>query len=156
MNCFVWNVRGLNKPLKQHAVYNRIKDNRARVVCLIETRVKHNQRRAILEKWFNGWKSFHNYVEADNGRIWVLWKDYLQLSLVCTTDQSITASFSADNYLLFLTAIYGRNTGSERKRLWKHLQGLHKLVADHSWILVGDFNVIASSFESSDFRVPLT
>ena len=40
MNILVWNVRGLNHPLKQKEVASRIRKLNISLVCLLETRVK--------------------------------------------------------------------------------------------------------------------
>ena len=40
MNIPVWNVRGLNHPLKQKKVASRIRKLNISLVCLLETRVK--------------------------------------------------------------------------------------------------------------------
>ena len=82
LKILVWNIRGLNKPLKQREVVGRINRLEASIVCLLETRVKQPKMQGILNKHFQGWKMLHNYVEASNGRIWFFWKDSLQVNLI--------------------------------------------------------------------------
>ena len=43
MNFIVWNVRGLNDPLKQKDIVGRIRSLNVQMVCLLETRVKENK-----------------------------------------------------------------------------------------------------------------
>ena len=49
-------------------------------------------------------------------------------------------------------AIYGRNDGGDRKRLWSHLISIYKIGMNEPWLLAGDFNIITSSSESSSFN----
>lgn len=41
MKLLTLNVRGINDPLKQKEVFNRIKDLDVDMFCVLETRVKH-------------------------------------------------------------------------------------------------------------------
>ena len=43
MNIGVWNVRGLNDPLKQKDIVGRLRRLQCNLVCLIETRVKESK-----------------------------------------------------------------------------------------------------------------
>ena len=70
MKIFIWNVRGLNDPLKQKEVVGRIRKLKINLVCSIETRVNENRMKAIINRHFQGWQMAHNYSEvAYNGRI---------------------------------------------------------------------------------------
>ena len=124
MKLLVWNIRGFNHPLKQKEVVSRIKRIKVYFVCLLETRVKKNKMKGIMDKWFHGWKVLHNYSYARNGRIWMLWKDDFQVSLIASNDQSITVNVEYDSKRFFFTAIYGCNEGMERRRLWSHLDSI--------------------------------
>ena len=82
MKILVWNVRGFNNPPKQMEVVGRIRRLNINVVCLLETRVRHNKMLKIFNNQFSSWKLHHNYNDAPNGRIWFLWRDNLQVDLV--------------------------------------------------------------------------
>ena len=74
MNVLIWNVRGLNDPVKQKEVVGKVKENKINLVCLLETIIKENKMKAVISRHFQGWQMFHNYSEgARNGRIWILW-----------------------------------------------------------------------------------
>ena len=77
MNILIWNVRGLNDPLKQKRVVDRIRSMKIMLVGLLETRVKEYNSQSIINKYFQGWKWAHNYSTAYNGRIWVLCVVYM-------------------------------------------------------------------------------
>ncbi|KAA3459649.1 reverse transcriptase [Gossypium australe] len=108
------------------------------IVCLLETRVKHSNAHGFLR----------TYGEAENGRIWIIWRNNVRLQLVAVTNQSITCSFQASSKQGYFTAIYGRNESRERCRLWEHLKDIQQGVGGNSWFLAGDFNVIADIKES--------
>ena len=67
MNILVWNVRGLNHPLKE--VVSRIRKLNISLVCLLETRVKMPKMQEIMGKMFSGSSCVHNYEYVRNGRI---------------------------------------------------------------------------------------
>ena len=75
----------------------------------------------IIDKWFSGCRCFQNYAHAVNGKIWMLWCDDFQVSLIYTTDQSVTASVKLDDHSFYFSAIYGCNDGVDKRRLWNHL-----------------------------------
>ena len=108
------------------------------LVCLLETRVKENKIKEIVNKQFQGWRLFHNYSKAYNGRIWLLWKGSVDVNLLDVTDQSITCKIHMDSHNFFFSAIYGSNDGIERRKLWDHLIFLHSSIYAEPWILTGD------------------
>ncbi|MBA0719092.1 hypothetical protein Golax_006798 [Gossypium laxum] len=105
--------------------------------------------RATASRVANLMKGFlRTYGEAENGRIWIIWRNNVRLQLVAVTDQSITCSFQASSKQGYFTAIYGRNESRERCRLWEHLKDIQQGVGANPWSLAGDFNVIADIKES--------
>ena len=76
------------------------------LVCLLETRVKENKMKEIVDKWFPNWSCLQNYSYAVNGRIWLLWKDAFQVSLSAATDQSIIVNIKFDSQSFFFTNIW--------------------------------------------------
>lgn len=40
MNVLVWNIRGINKPLKQKEVKKMVARLKVSIICLVETRVQ--------------------------------------------------------------------------------------------------------------------
>ena len=153
MTILVWNVRGLNDPLKQKGVVSRIRELKVNLACLIETRVKEQNMENIIRRHFVGWKVLSNYSnEASNGRIWFLWNSLFHVELVDYMDQCITCIVSQGTTKFLFSAIYGRNEGIDRRRLWSHLSSLKASNLQLPWMLAGDFNVIAHSSESSNFN----
>ena len=121
MNFIAWNVRGLNDPLKQRAIVDRVRSLKSSLVCLIETRVKENKKQPIVDKLFNGWSMLNNYSSAYNGRIWILWNQLLHVDLLTSTDPCITCTISYDSKQMVISAVYGSNDGMDRRNLWNQL-----------------------------------
>ena len=152
MKVLVWNVRGMNDPLKQKLVVDRIRNLKINVVCLLETRVKEHNMKAIHNRHFQGWSMAHNYTNnACNGRIWVLWRGPVQVDIVDTMEQCISCGVTFGMQKFYLSAVYGFNEGIDRRQLWSHLISLKGSFSQHPWLVAGDFNVIAQAFESSNF-----
>lgn len=127
---------------------SRIRKIKPSLVCLIETRVKEVNMPKIVNKWFPDWNICHNYPYACNGRIWLLWKDYLVISVVAVTDQCITVKVQTVLGCFFFSAVYGFNSNSERRTLWSHLLSLNDQVDVALWLLVSDYNIVADCTES--------
>ena len=120
MKCLIWNVKRLNDPLKQKVVA-RIKKLNINLVCLLETRVKQNKMTDIIQTRFPNWNVLHNYSEAYNGRIWILWTSAMTVNMLASSDQSITYCIEICLQNFFFSAIYGCNDGIDRRKLGMHL-----------------------------------
>ena len=152
MTILVWNVRGINDPLKQKSMVARIRQLKIQLVCLLETRVKENKSQQIIDRYFHGWNWINNYSSAYNGRIWLLWEDQIQVSQIDSTAQCITCSVTMEPSQFYLTVVYGYNEGTTRRRLWSKLSWLHGSLSQSPWMLAGDFNITADLSESSNFN----
>ena len=117
MTFLIWNVRGLNDHLKQKEVVNRIRNMKIQLVGLLETRVKEYNSQSIISKYFQGWKWAHNYSTAYNGRIWVLWKEQVEVETIASNAQSITCRVKMESNHFCLSFIYGFNDGMARRSL---------------------------------------
>ena len=104
----------------------------------------------IITRRFPCWNFLHNYFEAYNGRIWILWISAWQVSLLATSNQIISCSVEISSDKSLFNAIYGCNDGMDRRKLWSHLLTIHNYVQKEPWMLIGDFNVIADCNESSN------
>lgn len=82
----VWNVRGFNRPLKQHEVRKMIVAYGLNIICLLETRVQKENSSAILSRMLSGWRWFSNYSSHRLGRIWILYDHSITLLETLVTD----------------------------------------------------------------------
>ncbi|XP_039059914.1 uncharacterized protein LOC120203808 [Hibiscus syriacus] len=117
----------------------------AKLIKDLKTKKKEQISKA---KW--SWNVFTNYESAINGRIWLLWKKDIDLSLYLSTDQSITVKCLFNNIPFIITTIYGSNSGTSRRLLWQHLQDLDSRFGSLPWIMGCDFNTFMHYNESSD------
>ena len=121
------------------------------IICLLETRVKQKKMKEIVNRIFPCWNMFHNYSEAYNERIQILWIDIFKVNMLAVSDQSISCYVEISMKKFYFSAIYKYNDGLNRRILWSHLKKIHKSIQMEPWILAGDFNVIVKANDSSSF-----
>ena len=121
--------------------------------CLIETRVKENKAKRILEEVFPGWSSITNYDYSRRGRMWVIWCPTVRVTPCFQSAQLITCSVLLEGMVdeIFCSFVYGFNLEEERKELWKDLKSHQDspMIKKSPWIVQGDFNEILSGWEHS-------
>lgn len=117
MIVLVWNIRGLNSPLKQREVKSLVKRLKISIFCLVETRVKEGNAEVIQKCIAPSWGFIHNYSRHYNGRIWVCWNPNLvNICGVHVHAQSITCEISekVGPVSWIHSFVYGSNCGIER------------------------------------------
>ncbi|XP_039041212.1 uncharacterized protein LOC120179791 [Hibiscus syriacus] len=80
-------------------------------------------------------------------------KKNLQFSVLKVDDQTITIQGNLGDRNVYVSTVYGSNSGAIRKELWNQLSEVSTLVGNNIWIVGGDFNVTAEAVESSSFEV---
>ncbi|WMV08482.1 hypothetical protein MTR67_001867 [Solanum verrucosum] len=143
-----WNVRGLNQPLKQKELKLFLQKHKIDPLGCLETRVKQFKSQTILNKVAHGWNSKCNYLEAVNGRIWLLWRSTTQVKILETNEQFMQCYVENQSGSLkaYVTIVYARNTATERTPLWSALVRMGATITD-PWVLSGDINSVLSSFD---------
>ncbi|XP_019267297.1 PREDICTED: uncharacterized protein LOC109244631 [Nicotiana attenuata] len=96
MNGVVWNVRGMNKPFKQGKMCKYLKKFNIVFAALLETMMKEMNFAAGIARVAKGWTIANNYVEADNGRIWILWQQNHVNVTIIETNVQVIHCFLAD------------------------------------------------------------
>ena len=66
-------MSGMNKRYKQKEIKLLLQQNKTSLARLIETRFKEVNIKATLKAIAPGWRIIHNYKEAANGRIVIIW-----------------------------------------------------------------------------------
>ena len=133
MKWSVWNVRGMNKRYKQKEIRLLLQQNKATLAGLIETRVKETNSTAVLKAIAPGWKIIHNYKDAANGRIWLVWDDsWYDIKLLKSTAQMVHCQVSerSKGYQFNITVVYGYNTAEMRRSLWTELKMVAQSVSE--------------------------
>jgi exonuclease III len=106
----IWNVRGLNSPLRRQAVSQAISPSRAAVVCLQETKMAIISDRVVRECLGPAFDGFF-YLPADGTRGWILltWQSALvSVSNPHMTENAIIARITVgklDSW--WFTGVYG-------------------------------------------------
>lgn len=103
MNIAVWNVRDINDLSRQSDVISRVRKLHADIVCMLETHVKSHNAAKILSKNLYGSSFVHNYSETINGRVWILWKQELNVTSIDVDEQCVTVAVNGNNQEFYLT-----------------------------------------------------
>jgi exonuclease III len=74
MNWVIWNIRGLNHPLKQREVRKMVKWLDLSLICLVETRVRLENTHEVRESILPGWEFVFCCSDNGLGKIWLFWK----------------------------------------------------------------------------------
>ncbi|XP_074290911.1 uncharacterized protein LOC141617638 [Silene latifolia] len=136
----MWNVRGLNSDTKQRDVKWFLHHSEVILFGLLETRVKLGSLNKVAINICNGWSYTTNNNCHAGKRIWVLWKSqYLKVDIVERDDQYIHLKIkdTIDDYVFYVTFVYGFNRVGEREPLWNALQSWN---ITEPWVVLGDFN----------------
>ncbi|GKA46561.1 RNA-directed DNA polymerase, eukaryota, reverse transcriptase zinc-binding domain protein [Tanacetum coccineum] len=103
--------------------------------------------------------SFVNYIaqkpefldivakECDNGQF----EEVVDVMIILMSMQTILCLVETLNKKIrnFCNVVYAANTCTKRRQLWKDLITINRIVVDHPWIMLGDFNVILNTTEHS-------
>ncbi|KAK8631748.1 hypothetical protein V6N13_028528 [Hibiscus sabdariffa] len=65
--------------------------------------------RGFSDKWLPKWQGVHNYSETANGRLWVLWRNSIQFSVLDITDQCVIGVVKTGAEEFVLSAVYACN-----------------------------------------------
>jgi len=139
-----WNIRGLNRSLKQSEVRYMIEEHHLNLCAILESHVDvssvYNVCKSICKKW--SWTS-NGKMCTKGTRIIVGWNtDVVDLMVLSQSNQAmhVQVTYKLDKKSLFCSFIYADNNYIQRRVLWKDL-GIHSLfVRGRPWVMLGDFN----------------
>ncbi|GFY88190.1 hypothetical protein Acr_06g0001300 [Actinidia rufa] len=120
-----WNIRALNKPLKQNGILKYMRKNKVSIMGVLETTLSQHYLDGIARKKFKAWKVDNNFQLNPNGRTLVFWReDRVILEVIEKTEQVmhclVTCKISSKkNHLSF---IYAFNTVVGRRPLWDNIR----------------------------------
>ncbi|XP_074300965.1 uncharacterized protein LOC141632305 [Silene latifolia] len=143
-----WNIRGLNKLVKQIEVNKFLTQNKLDIIGILETRVKENKSQRILRNKFRGYSSFCNYSKHYNGRIWLVWNPSTTRVTVLQVHAQVLhchVHHLATGRAFHLSVVYGSNCPVKRVSLWDSLTAMAPQVGP--WVVMGDFNIVRYSHE---------
>lgn len=121
--------------------------------CLIETGVKENKVKKIMEKVFPDWSYITNHESNRLGRLWIVWSPRVRVTPVFQSAQLVTCSVLLEGLKeeFFCSFFYVYNLAEERKEMWRDLK-VHQdspILKNSPWIIQGGFNDILNGVEHS-------
>jgi len=112
--------------------------------CLLETKVKEGRADRIINYVFKDWSLLSNYEEHRLGRLWLVWRNNVRLTLLYKIAQLITCSVSVEgrHEEFFVSFVYASNFVVERKALWSDKRNHQDspMFKEKAWLICGDFN----------------
>lgn len=151
----VWNVRGVNNPAKRNAINNIISSSGRCVVCLQETKVQ-DMNPAVVRQCLGPAFDVFFCVPAIGTRGGVLLaakSACVQLTNPHTTANTVTAWVQfQDATGWWITGVYGPQEDNEKVAFIHELKDVRDLHAG-TWMIAGDFNLIADPSDKSNDRI---
>ncbi|KAJ0615171.1 putative Endonuclease/exonuclease/phosphatase superfamily [Helianthus annuus] len=139
-----WNIRGLNRPLKQSEVRQVVAENKLKVCAILESYVNVTKLGTICHKVFRNWNWTSNGGSCSRGtRIILGWdSNVVDLMVLAQTDQVIHTQMldKAVKKVFFCSFVYAENKYQDRRSLWESLRNHKSLCHDKPWVVMGDFN----------------
>ncbi|XP_043696737.1 uncharacterized protein LOC122647384, partial [Telopea speciosissima] len=139
----------MNASTKRLEIKKVCKDYQAKLVCLLETKVKVDNCAAVFDKFLLDWKYLHNGEAGNTIRIWLGWDpNVLDVEEIQKSKQFIHAKVSVigTSVSFLYTAVYALNNLVGQKVLWEDVGSLARAIAS-PWAVQGDFNVIRIQME---------
>jgi endonuclease/exonuclease/phosphatase family metal-dependent hydrolase len=139
-----WNVRGLNEGDKRLKVRNLLRQWKADIICLQETKLDFVSNSLVRSLWgchFVDWCYLAS--RGASGGILIMWNRRIVEKIDVYVGEFVVAcSFRsiADNFSWAFAGVYGPNLDSLRSSLWDELVGLSSWW-ELPWCIGGDFNV---------------
>ncbi|KAF5467563.1 hypothetical protein F2P56_017374 [Juglans regia] len=146
-----WNVRGLNEVEKRLRIRRLLREWKADIVCLQETKLKMISRRIIRSLWSNIYVDWVYLASSGaSGGVVIMWdrrvvekvEEYIGRYMVACSFKSVS-----DDFLWAFAGVYGPNLDVNRSILWDELAGVQSWW-DLPWCIGGDFNVVRFQSES--------
>jgi exonuclease III len=148
----VWNVRGLNAFKKRLRIRGLLKEWKADIVCLIETKMEFITREVVRSLWGGqhvDWM-YKGAVGASGGMLLMWDRRVVEKREECVGGYTLACSFKnvEDHFEWVFGGVYGPNGDVERRVLWEELAGLMS-VWEVPWCIGGDFNIVRFPSERS-------
>lgn len=147
-----WNIRGMNRPLKQMEVRQVICNNQIKVRGVLESHVDTSRLFGVCKNVFKSWDWCSNGTLCPKGTSIILGWDtsLVDVLLIDQTDQvmHIKIFFKLSNKTVFCSFIYAHNYYVNRRRLWFSLEKHKVFVKDCPWVIMGGFNSTLNNEDS--------
>lgn len=152
-----WNVRGLNTPARRDAVRDIVRDCKASIACLQETKLAIVDDALITSMLGPSFTA--NYLAlpaagSRGGMIMAVSDTFFKMSDFHTTHGSISATITmlAEGLVWTLSCVYGPQGEQEKQLFIDELRGL-KSVVKPRWLILGDFNLITKAADKNNQNI---
>ncbi|KAG6669188.1 hypothetical protein CIPAW_01G225900 [Carya illinoinensis] len=147
-----WNVRGLNEYNKRSRIKNLLREWRADIVCLQETKLKLVTQKIVRSVWHCPYVDWV-YLASNgaSGGILVMWDKRVMMKreeFIGEYTVAVSLKMVEDNFLWAFAGIYGPNVDNIRHQLWEEIARVHSWW-DLPWCIGGDFNITRFPSERS-------
>ncbi|PKI66401.1 hypothetical protein CRG98_013203 [Punica granatum] len=113
------------------------------IVAIVEPRISDVRADKVCRK-FREFEVIRVEAEGFSGGVWVLWRpNRLKLTILQRHRQAIHVRVEEGSRSWLFTTVYGSPNAAIRENLWGFLHSVAP-TGDDAWLLMGDFNVIAS------------
>ncbi|XP_022003373.1 uncharacterized protein LOC110900819 [Helianthus annuus] len=139
-----WNIRGLNRPIKQTEVRQAVKEFNLSLCAILESHVEVSNLSKVCKAIFRSWHWTSNGAQCNKGtRIIVGWNpNIFDVMVLSEFDQvmHLQLFFKQVKRMVFCSIIYAANYYVTRRELWNHLSMHKNFVRNEPWVILGDFN----------------
>ncbi|CAM8975881.1 unnamed protein product [Rhodiola kirilowii] len=144
MRTLCWNARGANNNGTIDFFKTILSTHNFSLCGILEPMTGHDNLSHFARKV--GFKNYLHGGEA-NSKIWVLWRDSVEVTFIKAGNQFISVSVQTDmNIQYTCTFVYASTSVSVRQNLWHDLLDMSSSITG-PWIVAGDFNTISSGSE---------
>ncbi|KAM0840272.1 hypothetical protein ACQ4PT_059782 [Festuca glaucescens] len=152
-----WNPRGLNDKVRRDAVRDLVKDTRATIVCLQETKLAVVDDAIIgytLGPCFTAGYATLPSIGTRGGMIISCSDAHFTLSDIHATPSTLSATITSrsDDSKWYITCVYGPQGFQEKLAFIDELRGLRPFVLD-SWLILGDLNLITKASDKNNLNI---
>lgn len=152
-----WNIRGLNRPLKQNGVVSLMRNQQVDIMGVLESKLSHQKLASVMKNKFKGKREVDNFYLHDAGRIIVLWDpSMVHLEPIDMGPQVIhcKAKCKVTSITFHISFVYAFHSVVGRRPLWLNLRDFGSRCSG-SWLVLGDFNCVMN-FEEKCNGLPVS
>jgi exonuclease III len=146
MTLISWNCRGLGSPRAVRDLCQLAKENKARILFLMETKCSKARVEMVrIKLGFTG--AFTVDPVGRSGGLTLLWKEEKEVEIQNFSRRHINAIITEEGVQSWkLTGFYGHPEWAKRHEAWDLLFHLKSYIPD-PWLVIGDFNEILEQSE---------
>ncbi|KAL9667350.1 hypothetical protein QQ045_001704 [Rhodiola kirilowii] len=137
-----WNARGIVNQATCDYLSLLIRNHNLGICCILEPKADPEELATLARKM--GFQAYLN-CHPINSHIWLMWTEDFKISTLACSDQHISVEVhnKVEDIKMVCSFIYAFIDIRLRQQLWEDIEDF-SLQIDSPWLLMGDFNSIAS------------